>query len=343
MDINDTLTKLANAAASADQEPSWPEGSWRLLRELGGLRWLVPAEHGGLACQPAELLPNYEQLARACVTTCFLLSQRDAAVRRIVASGNAALRRALLPPLASGEAFATVGIAQLTTSRQHTRPAMQAKLEPDHILLNGTMPWVTGAAKADHIITGAVVEDGGQILVALPPSLPGVRIDPPLDLMALRGSCTTQVHCENVRVDRRWLLAGPVEHVITGEATGGLTTSCLALGLAGAATDYLRNEARSRPELSSVAERLESHRQILWRTLLEQAEGNADPNDANRLRAAANLCVLQATQAALTASKGTGFVHPHPAQLWARQALFFLVWSCPRPTAEVMFECLAGE
>ena len=43
---------------------------------------------------------------------------------------------------------------------------------------------------------------------------------------------------------------------------------------------------------------------------------------------------LRATQAALLAAKGTGFVAPHPAQRWARQALFFLVWSCPRPVAE---------
>jgi alkylation response protein AidB-like acyl-CoA dehydrogenase len=188
-----------------------------------------------------------------------------------------------------------------------------------------------------------VLEDGRQILVALPRGLPGVRIDPTLDLMALRGSCTTQVHCRNVCVDRHWLLAGPAERVITGEATGGLATSCLALGLAAAATGYLGREAQSRPELTSVAERLEGHRHKLWEMLLQQAQGDANPNDANRLRAAANLCVLQTTQAALTASKGTGFVHPHPAQRWARQALFFLVWSCPRPTAEVMFECLAGE
>jgi butyryl-CoA dehydrogenase len=144
-------------------------------------------------------------------------------------------------------------------------------------------------------------------------------------------------------VDRHWLLAGPAERVITGEVTGGLTTSCLALGLARSATAYLRQEALSRPELASVAERLETRRQALWRTLLRQANGIDSPEESNYLRAEANLCVMQATQAALTASKGTGFVHPHPAQRWARQALFFLVWSCPRPTAEVMFECLAGD
>jgi len=37
---------------------------------------------------------------------------------------------------------------------------------------------------------------------------------------------------------------------------------------------------------------------------------------------------------ALTVAKGTGFVAPHPVQRWVRQALFFLVWSCPRSVAE---------
>jgi hypothetical protein len=42
----------------------------------------------------------------------------------------------------------------------------------------------------------------------------------------------------------------------------------------------------------------------------------------------------------LTASKGTGFLRDHPAQRWARQALFFLVWSCPRPAAEATLDSL---
>jgi hypothetical protein len=69
----------------------------------------------------------------------------------------------------------------------------------------------------------------------------------------------------------------------------------------------------------------------------------ASPVAALELRAKANALVLRATQAALTACKGAGFVHPHPAQRWARQALFFLVWSCPRPAAEATLGYLVGE
>jgi hypothetical protein len=60
----------------------------------------------------------------------------------------------------------------------------------------------------------------------------------------------------------------------------------------------------------------------------------ASPADVIALRVECTLLALCATQTALVAAKGTGFVAPHPAQRWARQALFFLVWSCPRPAAE---------
>jgi hypothetical protein len=51
---------------------------------------------------------------------------------------------------------------------------------------------------------------------------------------------------------------------------------------------------------------------------------------------------LRATQAALAAAKGTGFVVGHPAGRWCREALFFLVWSCPRPVAAANLCELAG-
>jgi hypothetical protein len=72
----------------------------------------------------------------------------------------------------------------------------------------------------------------------------------------------------------------------------------------------------------------------------ELAVAAAPPEKATALRAGANSLVLRATQTALTASKGAGFVRSHPAQRWARQALFFLVWSCPRPAAEATLDSL---
>lgn len=338
------LTMLAAHAGEADGRAVWPAASWELLRQADVLGWSIPREYGGVDLNPVEALRGNEQLAAACLTTCFLLSQREAAVRRLRDSGNQALCRELLPALARGERFATVGLSQLTTSRQHTKPALAVRRQGEQFILDGIIPWVTGAAHADHLVIGAVLDDGLQILAVLPRNLPGVEVAPPLDLMALQGSLTAEVRCRDVALDRRWLLAGPAERVLTTGhgGSGGLETSCLALGLAGAAIDYLRQEAVVRAELRDSAERLEKGRQRLRLDMHDLAQTGATPEAAASLRAQANSLVLRATQVALTASKGAGILRSHPVQRWARQALFFLVWSCPRPAVEATLVCLTA-
>jgi alkylation response protein AidB-like acyl-CoA dehydrogenase len=192
-------------------------------------------------------------------------------------------------------------------------------------------------------VIGAVTETGMQLLAVLPGDQPGVHVGPALDLMALQGSLTAEVRLEQVVLDRRWLLAGPAENVLsTGRSgPGGLETSCLALGLAGAAIDHVMQEAVVRVDLRESADNLERERRKLREELYRLAnEGGAGDHVAT-LRTLANSLVLRATQVALAVSKGAGFLRNHPAQRWARQALFFLVWSCPRPTTEATLAHLA--
>jgi alkylation response protein AidB-like acyl-CoA dehydrogenase len=339
------LAQLAELADAADRVPAWPAPSWDVLRRLEAPRWCIPVVHGGAGLDGVELLRRYQELAGACLTSAFLLSQREAAARRLRDSGREFLCHKLLPALAEGERFATVGLSQLTTARQHLQPPVVARVEGNEITIDGVIPWVTGAGQADHVLAGAVLSDGRQIVVVLPMSQPGLQVGPPLDLMALRGSITAEVICHGVRLGREWLLAGPAERVLqTGRGgTGGLETSCLALGLARAALELLQSEAVNRPSLLPGAERLQNRLHEAQATLerLTTAGGSAEETAA--LRGQANTLVLQTTQAALTASKGTGFVRPHPAQRWARQALFFLVWSCPWPAAAATLAHLTGE
>jgi alkylation response protein AidB-like acyl-CoA dehydrogenase len=327
--------QLEALSGQADALSSWPEASWQVLKQSGALEWAIPTQYGGQGKGPIELLEGYEQLAGACLTTCFLLSQREAACRRLLDSGQETLCRLLLPPLARGERFATVGLSQLTTSRQHTAPALRVYETPTALVLDGVIPWVTGAARAEHLIVGATLKDARQVLAVLPTDLPGVSVGPPLELMALRGSMTAEVRCEAVTVDRQWLLAGPAERVMQSKrgGTGGLETSCLALGLTGAAVVYLEQDALHRQELLTTAEGLRRQHQELRAEMHRLAETSPVGDEAVNLRARANRLVLGATQAALTAAKGAGFLMEHPAQRWARQALFFLVWSCPWPAA----------
>jgi len=126
----------------------------------------------------------------------------------------------------------------------------------------------------------------------------------------------------------------------TGAGTGGLQTSTLAAGLSRAAVDYLLNESARRGELKPVAEQLDAQVTELSESLI--AAANGEQCDASELRGRANRLVMRSTQAAMTAAKGAGYVATHPVGRWCREALFFLVWSCPQPVANEHLCELAG-
>src|SRR5436305_6445022 len=125
--LEQALAILSAQAREADADPRWPQESWQALADAGVLSWTIPPAYQGTGKKATELLAGYEQLAGACLTTAFILSQREAACRRISDSGNETLRGRLLPALTRNEAFATVGLSQLTTSRQHVGPSFVAR------------------------------------------------------------------------------------------------------------------------------------------------------------------------------------------------------------------------
>jgi alkylation response protein AidB-like acyl-CoA dehydrogenase len=162
-------------------------------------------------------------------------------------------------------------------------------------------------------------------------------------LVALSASCTDQVALHDVEINAEHLIAGPIAEVMksgVGAGTGGLQTSTLAVGLARAAIDYLKAESIKRNDLSLVADTMERQIDELQQRLLNAAAGQVC--DASEIRGDANRLVMRTTQAAMTAAKGAGYVQGHPVGRWCREALFFLVWSCPQPVASAQMCELAG-
>lgn len=343
--LDELCQRLAQAAASLDSTNAWPSEQLDWCGEYGVHAWFLPPEHGGQGWKDADIYRGYLKLASACLTTTFILTQRIGACRRIAACRNEAVKQRYLPGLLTGELFATVGISHLTTSRRHVaQPVLRASKESDGFLLDGFSPWVTGAAHADVVVTGATMDDGRQILVALPTELQGVSTDAPAQLVGLSSSHTAAVRCNQVHVSNQWLIDGPIENVMaqrSGAATGGLQTSALALGLAQAAIEYLNQENQKRPDLLPATESLNCEHAGLVDDLLRMAQGEAVASNEN-FRARANSIALRSTQAALAAAKGTGYIVGHPTGRWCREALFFLVWSCPQPVLEANLCELAG-
>lgn len=321
------LDDLSAASASVDHSGRWPAAQLDWLAGNCELGWVIPPEYGGLGLSSLEQLTRYIDLAEACLVTAFIMTQRNGACQRI-AAGSPELAAELLPDLVLGKSFATVGISHLTTSRQHLgRPAVFADEVCGGFQLSGIVPWVTGAAFAQHVVTGATLADGRQILAALPMDSAGIRVPDPANMLSMSASWTASVELDDVHVSPRHVIAGPVENVMQqglGGGTGSLVTSALAVGLARRCVKLLDMEAQQRSDLVETAHAFRDEVENVRAMLLAPQPLAAD------VRQRANSLALRCSQACLTVSKGAGFVSGHPAERAVREAMFFLVWSCPQ-------------
>ncbi len=344
--FDDLIAKLSAISMDSGLAESWPEKQLTVCDQFGVFRWFIPRKWNGSQWSMADIAKGYIKLASACLTTTFVITQRAAACRRIASTVNEKLQSKLLPDLCTNRKFATVGISHLSTSRRHLKkPVLQATKTSTGYVLDGFSPWVTGGVAADHIVIGATTENGDEVVFALPSTLEGVTIEPGHRLIALTGSMTGAIRCANVEVSSDWLLDGPRPEIMNSASksggTGGLQTSTLACGLANAAIRFIGSESEKRPELKEHFEKLDFQSTALQQAIVEFANDDSR-HSKEELREKANSLVLRATQSALVAAKGAGFVRGHNVGRWCQEALFFLVWSCPQSVLDANLCELAG-
>lgn len=339
--FRDLCLRLRSQPAG-DSVDDWPALQLQWLGQAGGWGWNMPQFCGGQGCSSAELLEIYRDLSASCLTTAFILTQRNAACQRLLQAGAEVVSAQLLQDLAAGKVLATVGISHLTTSRQYlSRPAVLAEPVAGGWRLTGTVPWATGANSSEWLVTGAATPAGLQFLALLSLRQPAVTVRAPAELLGLSAACTSEVELSGVFVPHGAVLQGPSERVLAGgqggvPAAGSLSTSAVALGFAAGALAGFGAEAERRAELSPYVQRLDLESRGLWEQLQRSATGvgGAGELTAEQLRRRANSLALRTAQAWLAATRGAGYQQAHPASRAVRESLFFLVWSCPQAVLE---------
>ncbi len=328
------LTELASWRAALEPAGHWPARQMTWLAEAGVFGWLIPRRWGGSELDEPEILSGYLELADACLTSAFILTQFNSAVQKLVTCGREALQEKWLPRLARGECFTTVGISHLTTSRSRgPGPAVIAEPDGEGFRLSGHIPWVTGANAAQLIVVGGTAPNGEQLLAAVETTDPGLMIAPSQQFLALTASQTGPIELRNVTIRSEQIVAGPAQEVLkvgTRGGTGSLTTSALALGTSRSTLRALRDELRQASNLEPIVSQLSEEGRSLEQAMFAASRGEPGAWSAEQIRLRANSYVTRLAQSFLAAAKGTGYVSGHPAERAIRESMFFYVWSCPQ-------------
>jgi alkylation response protein AidB-like acyl-CoA dehydrogenase len=234
---------------------------------------------------------------------------------------------------------------------------MIARRESTGWLVNGLVPWSTGADHSRFIVAGAAVTENAsetvstapQILFLLSTTDNGVTIEPPMPLVALQSSHTGALKCDDAFIDDRFVLKGPAQNVVAGRKKSvPLGQAFLAMGLCRAGIDLIaeHDSQRARQTVIAFDTQLSAVRQQVIEyckppvKLDGKPDVKPDPAVGPQLRGACNELAIRITHAAVAIYKGSALLRGHPAQRFAREAMFLLVWSCPDSVIECTVELL---
>lgn len=246
--------EIAPKARHVDETGEFPADTFRKMGELGLMGIAFPEEYGGAGADNVSAAIAIEEVARACGSTALAYSAHmGLGSAPVYMFGNEEQKRTFLKPAASGEYMAAFALTEPHAGSDAGATRTTARLEGNEWVINGAKMWITNAPMAGHVIVTAVTDPGkgkrGISALIVPRGTPGMSFGKHEPKMGLRGSVSTAIALEDVRVPRENLLGergrGFVQflQVLDG---GRIGIGAMAIGLAQAAFDAARAYATER-------------------------------------------------------------------------------------------------
>ncbi len=251
-------------AQKIDQDERIPQELIGKIRELGLLGAAFPEEYGGGGFGELGYCLLAEEIARGCMSTAtFIGAHQSIGANSIYIGGSEELKRKYLVPLAEGKMIGAFALTEVLAGSDSFNLRTRAEQDGDHWVLNGEKMWITNGGIADVIsvfartprgITGFVVES----------KFPGFSAGPPEKKMGIRGSTTSPILLENVRVPKENMIGDEGRGFIVAMKT--LDAGRLGLGAActGAAKELLEYSTRYSKERKQFDVPIAQFEAIQW-------------------------------------------------------------------------------
>jgi alkylation response protein AidB-like acyl-CoA dehydrogenase len=234
------------------------EFNWTAVRKMGPMGLLglnIPEEYGGAGVDAISAAIAMEELGWACGSTALSIAAHNGlGTTPIILYGSQALKQKWLPLVASGKGkLGALALTEPGAGSDLQGIQTKAEKDGDEWVINGAKMWCTNALIAEYIITLARTDPAGGSrslsMILVPTNTPGLRIAPPEKKMGLKGSPTSAVTYENVRVPLGNLVGeegSGLPQTLTTLDGGRISIGAIALGLARAAFEHAVAYAKER-------------------------------------------------------------------------------------------------
>jgi alkylation response protein AidB-like acyl-CoA dehydrogenase len=188
--------------AIRQQTPGVALSVLRKAAELGLAAIPIPEEFGGMEMDLPSVMIAGEHLARDASYGSWHSSHTGIGTLPVLFFGNEEQKRRYLPKLAKVELLAAYALTEPLAGSDALAARTRADLSADgkYYVLNGQKMWITNGGAADLFTVFAKV--GGEKFTAflVERSFPGVTSGAEEHKMGIKGSSTTAVYFDNVRV-----------------------------------------------------------------------------------------------------------------------------------------------
>ncbi len=237
---------VAPRAAEIDETGEFAWDLAETYSKYGFLSLLIPKEYGGMDTDITSFCLVTEEIANICASSALLVIVQAVGTMPVVLGGTDELKERVLPRLAKEKGLICFCLTEPDSGSDAASVRTKAVLNGDHYVINGRKCFITNGGVADFYTVFATTQPGKRIEgitgFVVEKGTPGLSIGKTEEKMGIRGSNTTEVVLEDVKV--------PISHRIGDEGVGWWqmmrtlnrsrpAIGAQAVGLAQGALDYL--------------------------------------------------------------------------------------------------------
>ncbi len=335
--------EVAPKAEYVDKTGEFPIDTFKKMGELGLLGIPFPEKYGGSGGDTISYALAVEEIGRACGSTGLSYAAAvSLGASPIYYFGTEEQKEKFLVPLATGEGLGAFGLTEPNAGSDAGGTRTTAVLENDTYVINGEKSFITNAGYAKSIIVTAVTgkdERGKKIISAIivPTETPGLKIKSNYDKMGVRGSNTSEIILEDVRVPKENLLGdakkGFNQFLYTLDG-GRISIAALSVGIAQAAYEAALKYANERMQfgqtlskfqsiqfkLADMAMEIELARNMVYKTAWLKDKGRAFSKESAFAKLYASETAVRTSNQAIQIHGGNGYMRDYKVERYLRDA-----------------------
>ena len=336
---------IASQASLVDEEEFFNHEVESLLWDLGLLTLTFPEQYGGFGKgRTVALCLAVEEIAKVCASSALLLIIQAVGSFPIIHGGSKELKKRYLPQMSQGRKLVAYLVTEPSAGSDIANIQSTALREGDDYLLNGSKCFATsgGVAGIYSVLakTSEQEERGSSSFFLVERESPGLSIGRTESKLGQRGSNTTEVFLENVRVPAGNLLGREGEGFLIAMKDFDMSRPAIAaqaLGIAEGAFEVvlqfvktqhtLRTPIADHPAIQSIladsAVLIEASRGLTYRAAILNDEGKDNTKFASMAKCFAGDAAMKVTADAIDALQvlsGYGFVKDFQVERMFRDA-----------------------